>query len=319
MKTQISVVDFFFLLTDFADKLPRCGGYLPRAWRGAVRICANLFLPLYFLATASQKKYRLDNGEQADAVVSFTSFPLRIGKVWLVVETLLRQTMKPKRIILWLSKDQFRSLDALPKRLLKQRERGLEIFLRPDDLRSHKKYFYVATELPQENFITVDDDIFYDSRFVEDLWEAARKNEKSVIGRWAKKVFWNSLSDQICWGEQLHREIVSSDLHFGGVGGCLYPKSSFFCEMLAPKLFMKYCPLADDIWLNVMCRLAKTKMATIKTRFKTIILPIIILKNVTLTEKNCGENLNDAQAKNVRKFCLEAWGRNPYQEVGAEE
>ena len=312
MKFQYSFVDIFFKLSDFAECLPRCGGYLPRAWRGAVRICANILIPLYFSATAGSKKHRLGTGVPANVVISFTSFPLRIGKVWLVVESLLRQTVKPKRIILWLSCDQFPTEAALPRRLLELRERGLEIFLRPGDLRSHKKYFYAATELSTENFMTVDDDCFYDSHIVEDIKNVAEKNTRAVIGRWAKEVFWDEAEDRPCWGAQLCCDKVSKNLHFGGVGGCYYPSASLFPGMLKTELFMKHCPLADDIWINVMCRMAGTTMIAVKPRFKTIILPIILLKNITLTEKNCGENLNDKQAKAVRELCIRMWGKDPY-------
>ena len=61
-------------------------------------------------------------------IVSFTSYPKRIGDVWLVVETLLRQSMKPDAVILWLAESQFPGrLDDLPKRLVAQQERGLTI------------------------------------------------------------------------------------------------------------------------------------------------------------------------------------------------
>ena len=36
-------------------------------------------------------------------IVSLTSYPKRIGTVWLTIETLLRQSVKPDEIILWLA------------------------------------------------------------------------------------------------------------------------------------------------------------------------------------------------------------------------
>lgn len=53
-------------------------------------------------------------------VVSLTSYPARIDTVWLTIETLLRQSMKPDELILWLADEQFPSKDLLPKKLISQ-------------------------------------------------------------------------------------------------------------------------------------------------------------------------------------------------------
>ena len=105
---------------------------------------ANIFFPCYFVTT---RKWKIldKNGtllHNRRIIVSLTSFPARIGVVWMVVESLMHQTLKPHKIILWLSKEQFSTIESLPKKLLAQRERGLEIRLVDGDIRSHKKYIY---------------------------------------------------------------------------------------------------------------------------------------------------------------------------------
>ena len=59
-------------------------------------------------------------------IISMTSIPVRIDKVWIVVESLLRQTYKPDQIILWLAKDEFKDC-PLPSTLKAQQKRGLQI------------------------------------------------------------------------------------------------------------------------------------------------------------------------------------------------
>ena len=117
-------------------------------YRFFIRVSANLVLPLYFLLTRRNKKYVLKESIKKNGryIVSFTSFPARINNVWLVVESILRQTQKPDMIILWLSKKQFSSLDVLPKSLLNLQKRGLTIKLKDEDFRSHKKYYYFLKE-----------------------------------------------------------------------------------------------------------------------------------------------------------------------------
>ena len=125
--------------------------------RFSIRVIANIIIPIYFTCTKHNKKYRLKNVETEGnrIIVSLTSFPARINNLWLVIETIFRQTVKPDMIILWLSKEQFSNIDSLPKRLLKQRERGLKIELRDGDLRSHKKYYYTVQEYPNDIMITI--------------------------------------------------------------------------------------------------------------------------------------------------------------------
>src|SRR5690554_3260312 len=87
--------------------------------RVIVRQTANIVLPVYFQLTKGEYSIPKENQTIEDGlIVSFTSFPARIKKVHLVVESILRQTVLPHRIILWLSKEQFPTEKSLPKKLL---------------------------------------------------------------------------------------------------------------------------------------------------------------------------------------------------------
>lgn len=75
-------------------------------------------------------------GEQV--MISVTSFPARIHEVKYTIYSLLKQTYKPDRVVLWLGEDQFPNQEAdLPADLLKLKENGLTIsFVK--DLKSFK-------------------------------------------------------------------------------------------------------------------------------------------------------------------------------------
>ncbi|MFK2455512.1 hypothetical protein ACIXPF_02340 [Bacteroides fragilis] len=75
-------------------------------------------------------------------------------------------------------------------------------------------------------------------------------------------------------------------------------------------LFQNLAPFADDIWLNVMCRLQGTKIVSAKERSASL-LPVMNLKNVALADKNIGDNLNDKQIKSVREYYLKK-GMDPF-------
>ena len=75
---------------------------------------------------------------QQKIIVSLTSYPERFRYLHLTVKSLLLQTVKPDKIILYLGDD---ARDApLPEALVRLKKKGLSIEYRTGNLRSHKKY-----------------------------------------------------------------------------------------------------------------------------------------------------------------------------------
>ena len=102
-------------------------------------------------------------------IVSLTTYPKRIGTIWLTIETLMRQRVKPDEIILWLAESQFSNgFTDLPESLLRLQSRGLSIRF-CDDLRSHKKYYYVLQDCSKDLVILADDDMFYPRDTIQQL------------------------------------------------------------------------------------------------------------------------------------------------------
>jgi hypothetical protein len=76
-------------------------------------------------------------------IVSLTSYPARISYVHLAIKSLMLQSYKPDRIILWLAEEQFPAKE-LPKELTDLCAYGLEIIWM-HDIYGHKKYFYLLS------------------------------------------------------------------------------------------------------------------------------------------------------------------------------
>ena len=97
----------------------------------AVTALANCIIPLYFKLTQNKVKNKItckhDEGKRI--IVSITSFPARIPTLWKVIECIIRQTVKPDKIVLYLTESQVGDIEKLPSSLLKLRKRGLEIRL----------------------------------------------------------------------------------------------------------------------------------------------------------------------------------------------
>jgi hypothetical protein len=235
--------------------------------------------------------------------------------LWLVIETLLRQTKLPDKIILWLSIDQFTSLATLPKSLLRLQKNGLEIRLCPGNLGSHKKYYYAFHEFPEDIIITVDDDVFYNSKLIEYLVELNKKFPKCVCCNRCSEinVSDNRIQPYISWSNYFIAESPGYKLFAIGMGGILYPPNIFNSTLFDSETIITYCNTADDIWLNIMSKLIKTMV--VKSNYNSFYLPVMNYRNLTLAEKNVSEGLNDKQLSSARKYCIENLGIDPFQEI----
>lgn len=67
-----------------------------------IEVSANIVIPIYFSLTRNNTKYRIttQKANNHSIIVSITSFPKRLPTLHLVIETILRQSVKPDKIIL---------------------------------------------------------------------------------------------------------------------------------------------------------------------------------------------------------------------------
>ncbi len=281
--------------------------------RFLIRVPAQLFIPAGLQVTgmfgapalrSSRKNKRL--------IVSLTTFPPRINKLWIVLESVFRQSLPPDKIILWLSEDQFRSEEALPRRLKAMRNRGLEIVFCKGDLRSHKKYVYALKEYPDDFLLTIDDDLLYPSWLFRDLMEAAKKNPGTICGNRVLRIA--AAGKEVLPYDQWKikgRGVLppSSGLFFTSGGGTLFPPGSFYSEATNHEVFMDCCPYADDVWLNAMAGLQGTRIK--KTDRNVILLPLLFREKATLMSLNLEQKQNDVQLLSVRNHYGKTQGKDP--------
>ena len=253
----------------------------------------NIFAAQYY----KSNKMKLSGGN--DVIVSLTTFPDRIEKTWLVIESLIDQTIPPDKIVLTLSSKQFiNGLADLPKELLSQLNRGLEIIWSEDDLRSHKKYYYVMNKYPNSKVITVDDDFFYSQGMVEHLLNANQQYPDAVICNLAAKKNGSSYKD---WKNMLFEEVLPTTeiMQYGG-SGVLYPPNSLHQDAFDKKKILNLCPLADDIWLNCMTIINNKKI--VKTSYPYYLMPVYFKTTRALKDINVGEDMNSIQIKKLKEY-----------------
>lgn len=292
----MNLIDFFCKGYAILRNYPHLPFWVITPFRRCVRFLSSKILPSYL-----SKGKILSPNIAKGVIVSLTSFPARIEYVWQVVECMLRQSKRPEKIILWLSREQYPDLGYLPKSLTERVCDSFEIRLMEGDLRSHKKYYYVLKEYPDCNLFIIDDDIYYPSDIIERSLSMQTKYPNHIVSNFGLGIIYDTEGKHLPYNEWpvLFNRGKDNDFFFGSGGGTLLTSSMLFSEATNIDLAIKLCPLADDVWLNAMARLKGTKTVFIPNGN---FLPITIKNDTRLATVNNGLNKNDEQIKAVEKY-----------------
>lgn len=241
------------------------------------------------------KEYRKEK-----IVVSLTSYPRRISTVWITIETLLRQSVKPDAIILWLADSQFDSVKSLPGELLNLQKRGLSIRF-CDDLRSHKKYYYAMQRYPEDIIILADDDMFYPYNTIEKLMKMHEKYPSDICTMTAQVIVkeknpseWRNPNLDECF-------INSNKIQIFSGSGSLYPPHSISKKAFDKKLIRMICPYADDLWLTYMAFKQGTRI-TMQHPWTAFPITIYGTGEGSLYYINAEEGQNDIQWEKLKRL-----------------
>lgn len=197
-------------------------------------------------------------------IVSLTSYPARYKTLDICIKSLLKQSLKPDMIILYLHE---KDAVDIPPRLRKLLKYGFQIVTVPVDLKPHNKYFYAMKEFRDEIVITVDDDGIYSKHLVKRLYESYKKHPTAVSGMRVHRMKKNGdglLYPYSQWEfEYAGATVPKSALFATGVGGVLYPPGCMSEELFNEGNIQKLCLKADDVWLKFMQVLAGTKVVSV--------------------------------------------------------
>ena len=252
----------------------------------------------YHICSTIRKTTGITNDKRAPLIiVSFTTIPERIDRVYLTVETLLQQSIKPDRIILWLSESNFsdeylKNKSCSTRRLLNQKNRGLNIEY-CKDIRSHKKILYTLKRYPEAIIISADDDIYYPKNWLKELYKSYIDNPKYVhcyMARSMRKATENSLLPRSQWLSLYDKfQGPSINIYPGTGAGCLFPPGSFHPEVFNEKVFLKISPNHDDGWSKAMTLMNGVLIKKVRPIFKQLQL----IRNTQLKSLNKINKKND--------------------------
>ena len=197
-------------------------------------------------------------------IVSLTSLPKRIKYVHLTIKSILKQTLKPNKIILWLAKTEFiKKKNKLPLNLLLLIEKGLTIKFIRKNFKSYNKLIPSLKKYPNNLIITIDDDIIYRKDTIEKLYKNYLKYPKDIHAHRITKFKYKSGKFKVIVGGYQYYKNSSFLNKLTGVGGVLYPPKCFYKDILKKELFMKLSPTNDDQWFWIQAILNNVRVRVI--------------------------------------------------------
>ncbi len=197
------------------------------------------------------------NKEPRETTLTFTltSFPARINTVQYTLRTLFTQSVKPDRVVLWLSSEEFDGVE-LPDSIKEFQKVGLEVRF-CENLLGHKRYYKLIEEQKDNELIVMfDDDILFPKYLVERLYTTWKKFPNCVVSERGllltfdgEKIlnpgYWSPIS-------KVGLKKPSYRLLSGPGGGCLLPPGALYKDACDPEIIKKLALRADDLWLMFM-------------------------------------------------------------------
>ena len=275
-----------------------------------IRILSSYILGLLYTAlmlVLPKKPLRhVEDVAKPCLVVTFTSYGRRVKKTVIhVLRSLLLQSHRPDRIILWLDNTNF-SLENIPLKLANFCcKYGVEIRF-CDDIRSYKKLIPALELCPNDILVTVDDDIVYKRGFLKKMYEAHLMFPNQVLCTLAHcpKFDEKQLLPYKDW--KLNVKKMGEERVFPlGCGGILYPPASLYKDVVCKELFMKLAPQADDVWFWAMAVMAGTKHRLVDFGYSFYHIDLLyqkLHKGSSLMSSNLHEDCNDVQIKRVMEY-----------------
>lgn len=223
----------------------------------------------------SSEKLGVFSEERSPAiVVSLTSFPERTNApdiLPVALYSLLNQTLKPDKVVLWLSEEEFpRKEDDVSDAILKFIPNGLKICW-AENLRAYKKIIPALRKYPNDIIVTADDDALYRSDWLELLYKTWQTHPDSIIAHRTRRINGTSTSIGSYNSWAVTTNLKPSILNFQiGVGGVFYPPNSLYRDVLNQAIFTRISPLNDDIWLWAMAVLNGRKIHCIENGYSQL-------------------------------------------------
>lgn len=206
------------------------------------------------------------NGMAPKIIISLTSYPARIETVSIVIRSLLAQTVKPWKIILWLAKEEFPEQElSLPPELVALTRSTVFVIDWCENIRSYKKLIPALRKYPDCAIVTADDDIFYPNNLLENLLVSYQANTSAVHAMRTHLIVstHGKIAPYRDWIMEVNGLVSTNDLLPTSGAGVLYPPASLDPRVTDTTLAMRLCPGQDDLWFWAMALLHGTRIQAV--------------------------------------------------------
>lgn len=251
---------------------------------------------------------KLNIDEAANVIVSLTSYGRRIESnvLYYTLVSILRQSVSPKKIVVCVDHKKWNE-NNLPIKLRSLIAKGVE-FMFCEDIRSYTKLIPVMKVYPNDYIITVDDDIIYDKKTIENLLEASSSSPDAVCCLNASRpIIKNGYPCEYEKWQSLYSAERGKYLIFPcGFGAVLYPPNQIDKKILFDsQRFLSLCPLADDVWFwfcEIMSNVTIIFVPKKHWDYSYDALYQFFHKGTALTHSNRYEHQNDKQIREIFNF-----------------
>lgn len=217
-------------------------------------------------------------------IVSLTSIQSRLEDASLTIKSLLAQSTKADKVVLWLSKEPHlldQGVEEVPQSIRSLEQEGLEIRW-TKNTGPYRKLIPTAKLMNRESclIVTADDDVLYPDHWLKGLIDEYQRNEGCVIcyrgrimskskalNRWLTS---KKLKPYMKWlgtheVEDKRQLGPSFEIFPTGKDGVLYPSDKLHEELFNKSIYLNMAPTNDDIWYKAMTMITGTKVKCIES------------------------------------------------------
>lgn len=230
-------------------------------------------------------------------IVSVTSYSKRFKTLDICLKSLLCQTVKPNKIILYLYKK-----EKVPAKVKELQRFGLQIKYVNYDIKPHKKYYYAMKEYPNDIVITVDDDVVYSKDLISELLKTYSHFPNCVVAARARNITFDTHNNFVSyrkWKMVQQANVPSYNFLATGVGGVLYPPHLLKLDILLDLNKIKKYLTVDDLWLKNVELLSNVKTVLCDGKVDKKRYEILSVQQYGLSQNNLEKNENDFYIKKL--------------------
>lgn len=221
-----------------------------------------LFNPIFDIHISALKNYRgiTEHKRETQIIVSISSTSDHFKKLPITLYSLLNQSLKPDKIILWLDKE-YEELAYLPYEISQFIKNGIEInFVK--NLGLYSKTYHALKKYPDSIIVTASDSVYYRKNWLKKLYLSYISHPEDIHTHNVKIVELDKNFNK--WKKKNIEEKASYNYFPISESGILYPPNCFSNEATREDIFNKHSKENDSLWFWTMALVHNKKIRLIK-------------------------------------------------------